>query len=60
MKKWEYKQVCCDPHLSTVDFLNEQGEQGWELVEVLFNDVSAYFIFKREKLPPLGGGLGEK
>lgn len=47
MKKWEYivRQGC------TEDTLNAFGSEGWELVQVILNEVTGInrYYFKREK-----------
>jgi hypothetical protein len=50
MKKFEYKEVIYD-HTTDVDIivlLNEWGEQGWELVQIV-TGTNSVFILKREK-----------
>lgn len=52
-KKYEYRREGLVGSLNTLDagFLNEYGAEGWQLVQVIPNDVylnSYVFIFKRE------------
>jgi hypothetical protein len=51
MKKYEYKTVS---HISELPepYLNELGEEGWELVSYGVTDVEIQhrYIFKREKV----------
>jgi hypothetical protein len=44
MKKWEYKLI----RFSTVEKMNDLGNDRWELVSVIKEDNKTYAIFKRE------------
>ena len=50
MTKWEYNAVITH-HPITKEELNELGEEGWELVDMLRNVREGYFLnyVKREK-----------
>lgn len=54
MKKWEYDEVLVNDYLSNSLFLNEMGENGWELVTVVplkenRSITKLRYIFKKEK-----------
>lgn len=48
MKKWEYKYISIKK-LNETEGLNNEGEDGWELITILPSDTYGYkCIFKRE------------
>lgn len=51
MKRFEYREVDVDPDCDIIKFLNEMGDKGWELIDLITG--SAHYklsgLFKREK-----------
>lgn len=51
MKKWEYKTLCDDgfsTHYEWVEALNQYGEEGWELINLLESGKNVTAYLKRE------------
>jgi hypothetical protein len=52
MFRWEYKSVFKDIQVTDdniTSFLNEEGNDGWELVNIIFTFGTFHAIFKRSK-----------
>lgn len=49
MKKWDYRTISIK-RLTDIEDLNEEGKNGWELVNILpsYNNCGYRAIFKRE------------